>query len=181
VSIEVRPLREEDAEPITVVHLATWRAAYGALLPPGAFDRVDLAERAARWRGIARGEHPDRGTFVAVEATSPAVLGFISYGRSRDEDRPAAAEIYALYVEPARWGSGLGRRLMDTALASLTAQGCPEVSLWVLLDNPRARRFYDVAGFTFDGTTKDVDLFGTTLPEVRYRRALGRKAVPAAR
>jgi RimJ/RimL family protein N-acetyltransferase len=42
--------------------------------------------------------------------------------------------------------------------------------LWVLPANARARRFYERAGWTCDGTERTVDALGLTVPEVRYRR-----------
>jgi len=42
--------------------------------------------------------------------------------------------------------------------------------LWVLRENRRARRFYELAGWSADGAAKDAELLGgLTLPEVRYR------------
>jgi RimJ/RimL family protein N-acetyltransferase len=46
------------------------------------------------------------------------------------------------------------------------------VTLWVLRDNERARRFYERAGWSFDGTEKEDVVAGATVTEVRYRRDL---------
>jgi len=42
----------------------------------------------------------------------------------------------------------------------------------VLPDNARARRFYEVAGWTTDGTRRTSEVLGVVVPEVRYRRRL---------
>ena len=52
------------------------------------------------------------------------------------------AELYALYVHPARWSTGTGRALMDQVLAKVRAAGYASITLWVLEANARARRFY---------------------------------------
>jgi hypothetical protein len=44
--------------------------------------------------------------------------------------------------------------------------------LWVLDDNPRARRFYELAGWAADGTAREIELFGFRFPEVRYIKTL---------
>ena len=44
------------------------------------------------------------------------------------------------------------------------------VTLWVLTDNARGRRFYECAGFAPDGGAKSVVVEGENLPEIRYRR-----------
>ena len=48
--------------------------------------------------------------------------------------------------------------------------GFAESVLWVLPGNVRARRFYERAGWTADGAEKISEVFGVTVPEVRYRR-----------
>ena len=51
-------------------------------------------------------------------------------------------------------------------------RGHLEAILWVLDDNPRARRFYELAGWAADGTAREIELFGFHLPEVRYTKRL---------
>ncbi|HVE62633.1 MAG TPA: GNAT family N-acetyltransferase [Mycobacteriales bacterium] len=171
MALEIREMRAEDAESLAAMHVATWLAAYGDLVPAGTFEGLDLAEQADRWRGRVDGaENVGRRTIVALDG--PAVAGFVAVGVAREAEPPGVGELYALYVESPRWGTGLGRRLMDAGLAALVDAGYAAAYLWVLQDNPRARRFYELAGWACDGTVKDVDLFGTTLPEVRYRRSM---------
>ena len=81
------------------------------------------------------------------------------------------AELYALYVRPAWWSTGTGRALMERVLARTGAAGYQAITLWVLRDNERARRFYERAGFTPDGATNVLAGLGDIL-EVRYRRPL---------
>ena len=42
--------------------------------------------------------------------------------------------------------------------------------LWVLEDNPRARGFYERAGWAPDGVRKAEERFGVRAAEVRYRK-----------
>lgn len=153
---------ETDADALAATHLASWRAAYAHLVPAEAFDTVDVSERAARWRQRARDDVAPTGTLVAED--DGGLVGFVSFGVPRLDDPPAPAEVYAVYAVPSAWGTGLGARLLDEALDRVGGSAY----LWVLRDNPRARRFYEKAGFVFDGTTTDVDFLGHSLPEVRY-------------
>jgi len=41
----------------------------------------------------------------------------------------------------------------------------------VLDDNPRARRFYELAGWP-DGAARDIHIFGFDVSEVRYAKSL---------
>ena len=83
------------------------------------------------------------------------------------------AELYALYVRPACWSTGTGRALMDRVLTRTGAAGYQFITLWVLRDNERARRFYERAGFAPDGTSNVLERLGG-VTELRYRRTLYR-------
>jgi len=114
---------------------------------------------------------------VLLAEQAGEAVGFVMYGPSRDDDAPAnCAEIWALYVHPSAWCSGVGRKLHDGALAALAADGSTAAALWVLHSNDRARRFYSRLGWHLDGAAKVVERPGVTLSEVRYKQALGTRA-----
>ena len=96
-------------------------------------------------------------------------LGFASTGPSRDE--PGVGELYAIYVDPDEWSRGAGRALIARAEERL-AEEYAEATLWVLEDNPRARRFYEAAGWRTDGARQAVERLGVSPPEIRYRKRL---------
>lgn len=160
-ALTIRLARPEDADAIAAVRLAGWRGAYGPLLPPDAFDGVDFAQWAERTRDLLLAGRSG----MRVVQRSDAVQGFCVFGRCRDEDLVGVSELYALYVIPEAWSTGLGRALMTVALDELDRP----VVLWVLRDNARARRFYEIAGFRPDGAEKTADVLGFDLAEVRYR------------
>ncbi|RAS29045.1 hypothetical protein BCL80_107157 [Streptomyces avidinii] len=47
-----------------------------------------------------------------------------------------------------------------------------DITLWVLKENVRARRFYERAGFRPDGAEETFEAGGARVPEVRYTRPL---------
>jgi ribosomal protein S18 acetylase RimI-like enzyme len=71
-----------------------------------------------------------------------------------DPDRMVAAEVAAypahLHIDllPESQGQGLGRRLIETLLDALAAEGVPGVHLVMASSNVKARAFYDHLGFT---------------------------------
>ena len=82
-------------------------------------------------------------------------------------------EVYAIYVDPAHWGRGAGRVLMDAAIAELTRERRRPVRLWVLGTNQRSRLFYERYGFVADGHTSTFRIERDNQPaveldEVRY-------------
>jgi GNAT superfamily N-acetyltransferase len=159
----VRRARAGDAAAIEQVRFASWQAAYGDLIPQSAFERFDRATGAARWA-----ERLAAGSVLAyVAEADSSVVGFASYGPCRDDDLRGASEVYAIYVRAEYWSAGVGRSLLSAAVASLPDR---PVTLWVLRDNHRARRFYQLAGWSADGMAKDAHLLGgVILPEIRYR------------
>jgi GNAT superfamily N-acetyltransferase len=155
----IRPGTPDDAEAVARVHVQTWQAAYAHALPRERLAALSVEERAEMWRG----QPP------LVAEIDGEIVGFASVGPSRDED---AGELYAIYVHPDKWGTGVGRALIEAGEERLRELGHEHALLWVLDDNPRARRFYEVAGWSPDGTARDVELFGFELTEVRYRKTL---------
>jgi GNAT superfamily N-acetyltransferase len=111
---------------------------------------------------------------VLVAERGANVIGFASVGPSRDSDADAGVgEVYAVYVVPAEWSRGVGRRLLAESAEAMRGVGFREATLWVLRDNPRARRAYEAAGWALEGAEKeDVVLGDVRVTEVRYRIAL---------
>ncbi|MGW2217083.1 N-acetyltransferase family protein [Nonomuraea sp. NPDC001684] len=171
--MRIRQATPADAQALAEVHVRSWQAAYRGLLPQDHLDGLDPAARRPGWeRWLAGTAWPRQGTLVA-EADG-RVVGFAGVLPARDDDADGAtvAEVAAIYLTPESWGRGIGRALMDAALATLTEAGYREAVLWVLDANVRARRFYEAAGWHDDGVTKDDGSRGFVLTEVRYRRSL---------
>jgi GNAT superfamily N-acetyltransferase len=162
----VRAATHADADAITAVQERGWQAAYRHVYPPEELDRGGFVEP-ERWR--ARIERPPAGWATFVAERDGRVVGFATTGPSRDER--GLGELYALYVEPAAWSSGAGRALIARAEQHL-AGTYADAALWVLEANPRARRFYEHAGWTVDGARKAEARWGVRAPEVRYRKHL---------
>ncbi|MHB1596012.1 MAG: GNAT family N-acetyltransferase [Streptosporangiaceae bacterium] len=113
----------------------------------------------------------------------PLPVGFAHFGAERDPesrmpllaDQVAGrtrAELYAIYVLPGYWSAGAGRALMAEVIYRTRAAGYPALTLWVLQDNDRARRFYERAGFRVTGQSLALDWLGG-ITEVEYARELG--------
>src|SRR5262249_48132242 len=109
---------------------------------------------------------------VAVE--SGRVVGWIAFDRCRDSDQPPdTGEIWALYVRPEYISRGVGRSLWLAAQAALVATGLRRVTLWVLAANERACRFYRIAGFSEDPSSRRPTEFdGFSLDEIRLVSAI---------
>lgn len=170
----IRLAHEADAAAISAVHVATWQAAYRGLLPDAYLDTLDPDRWRAGWEGVlAASDRPRAGTLVAGHRPE-VVVGFVDVQptRDRDADPASVGEITSIYVRPDAWGAGIGRQLLSAAEETLRAHGFEYASLWVLQGNVRARHFYERAGWSMDGATKDDVIASSRVTEVRYRRHL---------
>ncbi|HZQ16466.1 MAG TPA: GNAT family N-acetyltransferase [Gaiellaceae bacterium] len=163
--MDVRLATDVDAEAIETIRVRGWQAAYRHVYPVEDLDALEVD--AGRWH--ARLAAPPEGWTTVVAVDGRRVLGFATVGPSRDEDD--LGELYAIYVDPGEWSTGAGRALLQRAEELLAAE-YEEATLWVLDENPRARRFYEAFGWTADGGRKAVERLGVRAPEVRYRKML---------
>jgi ribosomal protein S18 acetylase RimI-like enzyme len=163
--VTIRPATTKDAEAIASVDVASWQGAYSEILPDSYLASLDVDERAGLWRTAVTA----RGTSVLVAEDEMGTVGFTSVGPSRDEDAELGdREIYAIYLHPRAWGTGVARDLMRTVLSSL-APGTA-VTLWILEGNERAQHFYRRHGFQPDGTERIDEIGGQPLKQVRFRK-----------
>jgi len=167
--MEIRPAQVSDAAALARVHVDSWRAAYGGLVPESSLQAFTYEWREERFReSLAAGAEETH--LVRVEGQ---VVGFLTLGAARDADLDAGrtGEIWGIYLAPEHWRKGIGRRLAEEAERMLRSRGYESAVLWVLEGNGPARRFYEAMGFALDGESMEVDS-GTSLKAVRYRKAL---------
>jgi ribosomal protein S18 acetylase RimI-like enzyme len=165
--VRIRRAKLDDAAAIAEVHVRTWQAAYEHVFGAERLTGVTVEQRLPMWRQILR----DAEQTALVAEEGDGIIGWCTVGPSRDDD--ADGELWGIYVLPDAWGSGAGTALMTAGIEALRASGRREVILWVLEDNPRARRFYEREGWALDGARKDDEFLGVRVTEVRYRRSLG--------
>jgi ribosomal protein S18 acetylase RimI-like enzyme len=111
--------------------------------------------------GRVRGHLEAAGAFLFV-ADDGAVSG-MAVGMQ------GLCHVGAVFVAPARWGEGLGGRLVDAVLAEARARGYARAQLWTHTDNDRARSLYARRGFKRTGREKADDT-GETI--AHYERDL---------
>lgn len=190
MTIEIRVARPEDADACAAAHIEGWRTGYRGLLPDEFLDAPEFAsQRLERWRTWTWADDlTDAQLFVAELRCR--VVGWGMCGRERPQpmcDQISAGgspplpntlergEIYGFYLHPDAWGSGAAPALISRCHEYLRDIGFREAVLWVLRDNPRARQFYENAGWsatgremTFEGPQTTAKL-ADPLPEVEYR------------
>jgi ribosomal protein S18 acetylase RimI-like enzyme len=171
----VRDATVDDAPGIARVHTRTWQIAYDHVFPTHRLAGIVEEHRAEQWRVMLA--KPESRVHTVVVDDEDAVAGFANFGPTQDPEASPehVAELYAVYVLPEAWGRGIGRALMGEVLARLRADGYREAILWVIEDNPRTRRYYERAGWEFDGGEKEEAVLDIPVRQVRYRIALERQ------
>lgn len=125
------PLTDALLDDAARVHSASWRASHGFCSP----DFV-AAHTPQRQRAMIKAQQADGKRFFLL-LRDGACLGLVSVQDDLIEN---------LYVDPAQWHGGIGRRLL--AFAELL---CTRPRLYVLCNNERAIRIYMRAGYRFTG------------------------------
>ena len=168
--MHITPARLEDARQVAEIHVTTWQSAYQGIVPAEYLASLSVEKREAMWReSIAQGV-PE----LLVAKVEGGIVGCVAFGACRDEGSPPeSGEIWAIYVAPSSWSSGVGRMLWHRARARMLEQGFKTVSAWVFTQNARAIRFYRAAGFAPDlPSVKEFELGGEPVQEIRYMRGL---------
>ncbi|MHA6780320.1 N-acetyltransferase family protein [Pseudonocardia saturnea] len=172
--VELRDATPADAHALATVQVASWRAAYRGLMPEEVLAGLSVPDLDRVWSDRFTARPPRTSVVVALDASR--LVGFAAAGPPLvDTDRadPTLGDLYALYLDPDRWGRGVGSALQDAALDRLVTHGFTHAGLWVLEGNQRALRFYRRTGWTDTGRTRtdrgpqDVELL-----ERRWQRSL---------
>jgi ribosomal protein S18 acetylase RimI-like enzyme len=167
----IRKATVNDARGIAEVHVRSWQAAYGGLLPDDFLKNLSVHRREQLWQqGVQREDQ-----VVLVYEQEGSVVAFCSFTPSRDEnvDKSKVAELTTIYALETVWGQGIGQALWDEAVKHMRERGFTEVMLWVLKGNNRAIGFYERQGLVFDGKTKTEQVNESLeLHELRYRMKL---------
>jgi GNAT superfamily N-acetyltransferase len=167
---KLSPARPEDAASIAELNVRSWQASYRGVFPDAFLDEMKPREGQLEWLADVLAERSSFHTTVADNGGD--VVGFAILGPVRDSDLDTSTvhELYSLYVEPDRVGTGVGRLLMDDALRYLRRGQWTAATLWTLRDVMRTKRFYEAAGWSPDGTDKTEEIpAGNPVVQVRYR------------
>jgi GNAT superfamily N-acetyltransferase len=167
--VHLREATSEDVPVICEINVRGWRAAFRELFPDEFLDTMDPGDRRSAFAELVA-DRSDHRSAVVVDHGD--VVGFVILGPPQAEelDPARARELWGLYIEPDRIGTGIGRILMDYALDYLRAGGWDYAILWTLRDIDRTCRFYEAAGWRRDGEERIWEIpEGNPVTLVRYR------------
>ncbi|WP_206789820.1 GNAT family N-acetyltransferase [Amycolatopsis sp. MtRt-6] len=158
--ITIRLARAEDETVLARIDARTWTSAVSPAPPP---------EPGTPFFG--EGAQP--GTFLVAEHEGE-VAGYVRL--SAGFDIPAHRHVLViggLAVDPDRQRLGIGRQLVDAAVAVARRKGARKLTLRVLGHNTGARRIYERCGFVTEGVLRgEFRLDGTDVDDVLMARSL---------
>lgn len=130
------------------VHYKSWQETYAGLIDAEYLKNMT----AEKCKAIAH-KWTDN---ILVAKDGDKVIGFVGYGKYRDETLSDCGEIFAIYVLSDYYGQKVGYELMNAAFEMLAAY--KYIAVWVLKGNERAIKFYERYGFRFDGMEQEIKL-----------------------
>ena len=141
-----------DANALAILAERTFRDAFGARNSPG---NMDLYCARAFGPEIQLREIGERDLVTTLADEGRQLVGFsqLRIGKASPAvkaKRPA--ELNRIYVAAEWHGRGVGRALMDRALADAKRAACDRLWLGVWEHNPKAMAFYRELGFEIVGT-----------------------------
>lgn len=163
MAVHLRIATDADTDAIGSLHYRSRASAYQDIVTPAALTFGSEGALGEWWAERWRWEKDTNRLTVAV--LDDRVVGFSYLGPA---ETPGVSELYAIHVDPAEVGTGIGRLLMQDALRHLGARAV----LWVLEGNAHARRFYEQGGWRPDGETRDAPIGGEVTRQVRYTRTV---------
>ena len=161
--IALRTAEEADEAAIAALHAVSWRTAYRGMIPDAYLDDEAVDDLSRTWAE----RFTDRsGTLTIVATAGDDIVGFAH--SVIDDDPEWGTLLDNLHVAPGLRRSGVGRRLvLETARRLVDLATSPDLHLWVLEPNLRARAFYDALGGRVTGSDVSPEIPGS-VPCVRY-------------
>ena len=144
-TLTIRTLTEHDVDAFHAMRL------HAAVDTP--FAIVPTREEEARWtrdENIARIRETDQqAVFGAFDGET--LIGITGWRREQRVKFAHKSLIWGVFVDPAYRRTGIGRRLMESAIERAKASGAELVQLTVGAQNPRAQTLYLSLGFVVYG------------------------------
>lgn len=157
-AVLIRSARPHDAEAIAALgrstFIETFIDGFGIPYPPADLERYLDASFAV---ATTRERLLDTAEAWWIAERDGEVLGFANAGPNtlpHPEGRPTHAELRRLYITKRAQGTGLGRRLLETALAWMSAHTDGPLWIGVWSGNLKAQKLYAAYGFEKAGEYK---------------------------
>ncbi|SRR5260370_24039504 len=155
----IRRATQDDIQEIARIAAAGWRHTYRGLISPEAIE-----DTLVRWYSTETMLRRLAGPPMHVAESARKIVGYVQHGPVAGE----IYEVYAIYVDPAVLGKGIGWALWQQVERHARDGGKSAIELWVLQGNRLGVDWYDRQGGSVVGQ-RDIELADGAHTELRYR------------
>lgn len=164
LALTVRAARPTDAPQVARVYIESWHDTYPGVIPNALLRAMTQKGQTARWNAAIRAH--GREAVLVAEDPGAGIIGMASLGPARDRGLGYDAEVYTLYVDPAYFGRGAGRALLNAAFLVLRQKNFMSCVIWAHAKN-NARFFYEAMGGRVVAE-RSGKLMGEPTPEIAF-------------
>lgn len=143
--VSIRPVEAREIEALSALASRSYADAFGASMSAG-----DLAAQLAATRSVAYFRRALQTDAILVAVLDGGLVGYVQISDVRipiDGAGPEDQELFALYVDVARQGHGIGKALMEAAFRHERFARARHIYLDVWDENARAIALYTRFGF----------------------------------
>lgn len=139
MKIEIKKLREEEAEEKIDINIKVWWTTYRGLIPDEIIAKLQTKtkERIERQKQTIREKNNTYGIYV-----DDKLVGYSSYGPARDENYKDSCEVYSCYILEEYQRFHLGRKVVMKILEDFIQEGYKTMITKCLVGNP-ANKFHE--------------------------------------
>jgi GNAT superfamily N-acetyltransferase len=162
LALSLRQARPSDAADLARIYVESWQDTYAGILPHSLLAAMSIKTHTIRWQRQLRLP----GHVIVAEDRSHGVVGLASLGGARDAALGFEGEVYTLYVDPAFFGRGTGRKLLHGAFAALKERKLNSCLIWSHARNNACYFYEAMGGQRVD--SKTINIGGENLEETSY-------------
>ena len=140
--VQVRTATAADIPTVASVQLHSALAAFKHIFPDS-IPKPTQEELELEWAVLVTDPHRS----VLAATIDDEIVGAVAFGPDDDADKETDCILLKLYVDPDRFGIGIGSLLYDRAIDTFRKQEYKRARLWVLEDNTWARTMYERRGW----------------------------------
>ncbi len=147
----IRKVQTGDEGHLAYIQTESWKAAFKDILPKEILEKTTELNRATSMYKQLIDECIGNGYILEVNG-APHCIAW--WDKARDDDMTDYAELISIHSLQDNWGKGYGTKMIEQVIEDIKDVGYTKIMLWVLVDNERARKFYESIGFITYGKTK---------------------------
>lgn len=150
--IKIRYAEFKDIEQIVDVNLKTWRTTYTGIVNEDFLLKLEMGrdDKVKRSKdNFGKREIEGRKIYDCVATDGENVVGMLTYGKCRDEDKLGLSncgEVYAIYILKEYQQKGIGKKLINFAIEDLANENYDKFIIWALKENPSVEFYKKIGG-----------------------------------